>query len=189
MTKLCSAATSALLAPPIRLSADTTGDGRLLTRLILQARALPSEFTNTALVQQYDSMALHFVQAGSGETVYVFSHMIVVDTMASLLKGFATLAVLVTLVYSRPYAGARDMLRAGDLFTLSLYSGQMCTTSQAIIVPAGGIATDEGHKSYDEFCADLARAIERFLSKPEVAHAVLGAIRAPARSTWSTGSS
>lgn len=53
----------ALLAPPIRLSADTTGDGRLLTRLILQARALPSEFTNTALVQQYDEMALHFVQA------------------------------------------------------------------------------------------------------------------------------
>lgn len=53
----------ALLAPPIRLSADTTGDGRLLTRLILQARALPSEFTSTALVQQYDDMALHFVQA------------------------------------------------------------------------------------------------------------------------------
>jgi NADH-quinone oxidoreductase subunit N len=66
--------------------------------------------------------ALHFVQAGSGETVYAFSNMIVVDTMASLLKGFASLAVLVTLVYSRPYAGARDMLRAGDLFTLSLYS-------------------------------------------------------------------
>jgi len=66
--------------------------------------------------------ALHFVQAGSGETVYAFSNMMVVDTMASLLKGFATVAVLVTLVYSRPYAGARDMLRAGDLFTLSLYS-------------------------------------------------------------------
>ena len=66
--------------------------------------------------------ALHFVQAGNGETVYAFSNMIVVDTMASLLKGFATIAVLVTLVYSRPYAGARDMLRAGDLFTLSLYS-------------------------------------------------------------------
>ncbi|ATE61578.1 phenylacetic acid degradation protein PaaN [Thauera sinica] len=62
-------------------------------------------------------------------------------------------------------------------FTLSLYSGQMCTTSQAIFVPAGGIETDDGHKSYDEFCADLAKAIERFLSKPEVAHAVLGAIQ------------
>lgn len=62
-------------------------------------------------------------------------------------------------------------------FTLSLYSGQMCTTTQAILVPAGGIDTDEGHKSYDEVCADLAKAIERFLSKPEVAFAVLGAIQ------------
>jgi phenylacetic acid degradation protein paaN len=62
-------------------------------------------------------------------------------------------------------------------FTLSLYSGQMCTTSQAILVPAGGIDTDVGHKSYDEFCADLAQAVERFLAKPEVAHAVLGAIQ------------
>ena len=62
-------------------------------------------------------------------------------------------------------------------FTLSLYSGQVCTTSQAIFVPAGGIDTEDGHKSYDEVCADLARAVERFLSKPEVAHAVLGAIQ------------
>jgi len=62
-------------------------------------------------------------------------------------------------------------------FTLSLYSGQMCTTSQAIFVPAGGIQTEDGPRSYDEFCADLAKAIERFLSKPEVAHAVLGAIQ------------
>jgi len=62
-------------------------------------------------------------------------------------------------------------------FTLSLYSGQMCTTSQAIFVPAGGIDTEDGHKSYDEVCADLARAVERFLSKPEVAFAVLGAIQ------------
>lgn len=62
-------------------------------------------------------------------------------------------------------------------FTLSLYSGQMCTTSQALFVPAGGIETEDGHKSYDDFCADLARAVESFLSKPEVAHAVLGAVQ------------
>ena len=62
-------------------------------------------------------------------------------------------------------------------FTLSLYSGQMCTTSQALFVPAGGIETEDGPKSYDEVCADLARAVERFLGKPEVAHAVLGAIQ------------
>ncbi len=64
-------------------------------------------------------------------------------------------------------------------FTLSLYSGQMCTTTQAIFVPAGGIDTDEGHKSYDEVCADLAKAVTGFLSKPEVALSVLGAIQSP----------
>lgn len=65
-------------------------------------------------------------------------------------------------------------------FTLSLYSGQMCTTSQAIIVPAGGIDTDEGHKSYDDVCNDLAAAIQKFLGKPEVAFAVLGAVQSTA---------
>lgn len=65
-------------------------------------------------------------------------------------------------------------------FTLSLYSGQMCTTSQAIIVPAGGIDTDEGHKSYDDVCNDLAAAIQKFLGKPEVAFAVLGVMQSTA---------
>jgi phenylacetic acid degradation protein paaN len=70
----------------------------------------------------------------------------------------------------------RKML--GNLaFTLSLYSGQMCTTSQAILVPADGIETEDGKKSYDDVCADLAQAVTGFLSKPEVAHAVLGAIQ------------
>jgi phenylacetic acid degradation protein paaN len=64
-------------------------------------------------------------------------------------------------------------------FTLSLYSGQMCTTSQALLLPAGGIDTEDGHKTYDEVCADLARAVDGFLSKPEVALAVLGAVQSP----------
>ncbi|MGH6637633.1 MAG: phenylacetic acid degradation protein PaaN [Polaromonas sp.] len=62
-------------------------------------------------------------------------------------------------------------------FTLSLYSGQMCTTTQAIIVPAQGIETDEGHKSFDAVAADLGTAIESFVADPKVAHAVLGAIQ------------
>ncbi len=65
-------------------------------------------------------------------------------------------------------------------FSLCLYSGQMCTTSQLLVVPAGGIATDEGPKSYEEICADLAAAIDAALIKPEVACAVLGAIQSPA---------
>ncbi|MDH4450011.1 MAG: phenylacetic acid degradation protein PaaN [Rhodoferax sp.] len=65
-------------------------------------------------------------------------------------------------------------------FSLCLYSGQMCTTSQLLVVPAAGIGTDEGAKSYEQVCADLAAAIDLALAKPEVACAVLGAIQSPA---------
>lgn len=68
-------------------------------------------------------------------------------------------------------------------FTLALYSGQMCTTTQAIIIPEKGIDTDQGHKSFDEVSADIADAVSRFLSKPEVAFAVLGAIGSEATVT------
>jgi len=64
-------------------------------------------------------------------------------------------------------------------FTLSLYSGQMCTTTQDIFVPAAGIDTDDGHKSFDQVVADIGQAIERFLADPAVATAVLGAIQSP----------
>ena len=36
-------------------------------------------------------------------------------------------------------------------FSLTLYSGQMCTTPQNLYVPEDGIDTDEGHLSFDEF--------------------------------------
>jgi phenylacetic acid degradation protein paaN len=62
-------------------------------------------------------------------------------------------------------------------FTLSLYSGQMCTTTQALIVPAGGIETDEGHKSFDDVATDLGTAIADFVADPKIANAVLGAIQ------------
>lgn len=62
-------------------------------------------------------------------------------------------------------------------FTLSLYSGQMCTTTQVIIVPAAGIDTDEGRKSFDQVAADLGAAIAAFVSDPKIACAVLGAIQ------------
>jgi NADH-quinone oxidoreductase subunit N len=42
--------------------------------------------------------------------------------MGNWLKCFATVAMMVTLVYGRPYAGDRDMLRGGELFSLSLFA-------------------------------------------------------------------
>ena len=73
-------------------------------------------------------------------------------------------------------------------FTLSLYSGQMCTTPQDIFVPKGGIETDAGHKSFDEVAADLGMAITKFLSDPERAAMVLGAIQADATAARVDGS-
>jgi phenylacetic acid degradation protein paaN len=61
-------------------------------------------------------------------------------------------------------------------FTLSLYSGQMCTTTQNVYVPREGIETDVGRKSFDAFGTDLAAAIEGFLADPARATGVLGAI-------------
>ncbi|GAB2744290.1 phenylacetic acid degradation protein PaaN [Melaminivora jejuensis] len=64
-------------------------------------------------------------------------------------------------------------------FTLSLYSGQMCTTTQNILIPRDGIQTDEGHKSFEQVGRDLAAAVDKLLSDPRVTSAVLGAISAP----------
>lgn len=62
------------------------------------------------------------VYATAGLTLYGFGNMVVADTMAAWLKCFATVAVMVTLVYGRPYAATRDMLRGGELFTLGLFA-------------------------------------------------------------------
>jgi len=62
-------------------------------------------------------------------------------------------------------------------FSLCLYSGQMCTTTQALLVPASGFDTDEGRKTPEQFEQDLAAAIDGLLAKPAVACAVLGAIQ------------
>jgi len=61
-------------------------------------------------------------QAGEGATVYGFSNMVVSDPMGNWLKCFATLAMMVCLVYGRPYAADRGMLRGGELFTLGMLS-------------------------------------------------------------------
>jgi NADH-quinone oxidoreductase subunit N len=58
----------------------------------------------------------------TGQTFYGFSRMVVVDPMGSWLKCFSAISLMVTLVYGRPYAADRDMLRGGEFFTLSLFA-------------------------------------------------------------------
>ncbi|GAB2902049.1 phenylacetic acid degradation protein PaaN [Streptomyces mayteni] len=61
-------------------------------------------------------------------------------------------------------------------FSLALYSGQMCTTPQNLLVPRAGIATDQGVRGADEFAADLAAALDRLLADPARAAGTLGAV-------------
>ena len=60
--------------------------------------------------------------ATGGQTFYGFGNMVVVDPMGSWLKCFSSIALMVSLVYGRPYAFDRDMLRGGEFFTLSLFA-------------------------------------------------------------------
>src|SRR5215467_13581811 len=70
------------------------------------------------------------------------------------------------------YAG----MLANLAFSLVLYSGQMCTTPQDLLVPAAGIDTDQGHKDVAEIAADLGAAIDSLLGPDAQAVELLGAI-------------
>ncbi|WP_234196625.1 MULTISPECIES: NADH-quinone oxidoreductase subunit NuoN [Pseudacidovorax] len=62
------------------------------------------------------------MNAVAGHTFHGFGGMVVSDPMGNWLKCFSAVALMVTLVYGRPYAADRQMLRGGEMFTLSLFS-------------------------------------------------------------------
>ncbi|RII11273.1 1-pyrroline-5-carboxylate dehydrogenase [Streptomyces sp. YIM 130001] len=72
----------------------------------------------------------------------------------------------------------RGML-ANLAFSLSLYSGQMCTTPQNLLIPRAGITTDAGPKTYDEVVGDLSDAVSGLLGDDARASALLGALVNP----------
>ncbi len=79
-------------------------------------------------------------------------------------------------------AGTDDFadMCANIAFSLSLYSGQMCTAPQDIFVPRDGIETDEGHKRFDEVAQGIADAVDALLADPARASGICGAIANPA---------
>ncbi|WP_428423247.1 NADH-quinone oxidoreductase subunit NuoN [Methylibium sp.] len=64
---------------------------------------------------------MHLSYFRGGFTLYAMQGMMVADPMGHLLAFFATVATFVTLVYARPYAADRELLK-GELFTLALFS-------------------------------------------------------------------
>ncbi len=64
---------------------------------------------------------LHLAAFNAGATDYAMQRMVVADPLGHLLGFFATLAVMISLAYARPYVAQRDMLK-GEFFTLSMFS-------------------------------------------------------------------
>ena len=62
-------------------------------------------------------------------------------------------------------------------FSLSLYTGQMCTAPQNIYVPKDGIDTAEGRLTFDQVAAGLAEGVSKLLGDPARAVEVLGAVQ------------
>lgn len=83
---------------------------------------------------------MHWVAFSEGTTSYAMQRMVVADPMGHLIGFFATVAVMVSLVYARPYAAEREMLK-GELFTLSLFSllgiGVMVSANNFLVVYLG----------------------------------------------------
>lgn len=79
-------------------------------------------------------------------------------------------------------AGAPDLrgMCANLAFSLSLYSGQMCTAPQNLFIPAEGVETDQGTLSFEAVASGIAEAIDSLLADPARAAAILGAIASPA---------
>ncbi|MCH8165299.1 MAG: phenylacetic acid degradation protein PaaN, partial [Planctomycetes bacterium] len=61
-------------------------------------------------------------------------------------------------------------------FTLSLYSGQMCTTSQNIFIPKTGVDVGGKSLSFDEVAQAIVGAVDWLLGDPKRGAEILGAI-------------
>ena len=62
-------------------------------------------------------------------------------------------------------------------FSLSLYSGQMCTAPQNIYIPRSGIRTAEGTIGFDAACQSLVAAVRKLTTDPARAVELTGAIQ------------
>lgn len=70
-----------------------------------------------------------------------------------------------------------DKVAANLAFSLTLYSGQMCTAPQNFYIPASGIKIPNGNLSFNEFAQKLVDNINGLVDNPKAGPFVLGAIQ------------
>jgi phenylacetic acid degradation protein paaN len=72
-----------------------------------------------------------------------------------------------------------DGMCANIAHSLALYSGQMCTAPQVVLVPADGVSTDHGRRTFEQVGRGITDAVARLVDDPDRAPNVLGAISKP----------
>ncbi|GAB2954321.1 phenylacetic acid degradation protein PaaN [Hymenobacter coalescens] len=73
-----------------------------------------------------------------------------------------------------------DKVAQNLAFSVSLYSGQMCTAPQNFFIPAEGVKVAGTLVPFDEVTQKLAAAVQGLATNPKAAPHVLGAIQNPA---------
>ncbi|WP_030712029.1 phenylacetic acid degradation protein PaaN [Streptomyces sp. NRRL F-2580] len=154
------------LAITVRIAREVLAEAGFDPDVVLLAAAKPDERTAPALATHPDVRIVDYTGSSEfGDWLETNARQAAVHTEKS---GLNTVVVDST----DDYAGLLRNLA----FSLSLYSGQMCTTPQNFFVPRDGFPTDQGWRTADEFAADLGAALDRLLGDPARAAATLGAI-------------
>ncbi len=135
----------------VTLLATDPNDGELVQQLALRPEIKLIDFTGSTQNGDWLERNAHQAQV---YTEKAGVNQIVIDSVTDLK------------------AAARNIA-----FSLSLYSGQMCTAPQNIYVPRDGIQTAEGHVSFDAVAQAIAGAVQKFVADPARAVEVLGAIQ------------
>jgi len=154
------------LAITVRIAREVLAEAGFDPDVVLLAASRPEERTAPALATHPDVRIVDFTGSSEfGDWLEANARQAAVHTEKA---GLNTIVVDST----DDYAGLLRNLA----FSLSLYSGQMCTTPQNILVPRDGFPTDQGPRTADEFAADLGSALDDLLGDPARAASTLGAI-------------
>ncbi len=70
-----------------------------------------------------------------------------------------------------------DKMSANLAFSISLYSGQMCTAPQNVFIPKDGILVDGIHKSFKEVKDSIVNSINSLIENPKSGAGTAGAIQ------------
>ncbi|WP_055585832.1 phenylacetic acid degradation protein PaaN [Peterkaempfera griseoplana] len=154
------------LAITVRTARQVLAEAGFDPNLVILAAEGPGDRTAAALALHPDVRIIDFTGSTEfGDWLEANARQAVVHTEKAGLN-------TVVLDSTADYRGLLGNLA----FSLALYSGQMCTTPQNLLIPREGITTDQGVRSADEFAADLAAALDRLLGDPARAAGTLGAI-------------